>query len=270
MTTWTVHGNKSPVTISADRLGTGVGIYDYLQSSEKIFFDIRELVFTELLPPHSDSYETTYYGLVEISGGNVLSIGDPDTGYRSFGTVFDIGEDFDEVSFSFYSSIPKIVIHLTVSVFHEIVTKRNGSDFSLSIGGVFKNIFSRDIDKNFQEWHEKGYRKQFVIFPDDLNMFDQTEVRSWDLPRDFIARASKVVLVHEKVFAPHRSERRDQYVRQTDLEKEFSESRPANHEDLHDLLEQMRKTQSMHTSLLWVVTIVGTLLLAKIIFGLDF
>lgn len=270
MTTWTVLGNKSPVTISADRLGTGVGIYDYPQSSKKIFFDIRELEFTELLHPRSDPYETTYFGLVEISKGNVLSVGDPDTGYRSLGAEFTVSENFDEVSFSFYSSIPRLFVDLPASVFREIVTKRNESDFSLCIGGVFKNLFGRDIDKNLQEWHEKGYRKQFVIFPDDLDMSDQTEVKSWDLPRDFIARASDVVLVYEKVFTPHPSERRDVYLRHLDLEKEFSESRSANHDDLHDIVEQVRKTQSMHTSLLWVVTIVGTLLLAKIIFGLDF
>ena len=270
MTTWTVFGNKSPVTISADKLGTGVGVYDYPQSSKKIFFDIRELEFTELLHPQSDPYETTYFGLVEISKGNVLSVGDPDTGYRSLRAEFTVSENFDEVSFSFYSSVPELFVDLPASVFREIVTKGNGSDFSLCIGGVFKNLFGRNIDKNLQEWHEIGYQKQFVIFPDDLNISDQTEVKSWDLPRDFIARASDVILVYEKVFTPHPSERRDVYLRHLDLEKEFSESRSANHDDLHDLVEQVRKTQSMHTSLLWIVIIVGTLMLAKIIFGLDF
>lgn len=270
MTTWTVLGNKSPVTISADRLGTGVGIYDYLQSSKKIIFDIRELEFTELLHPRSDPYETTYFGLVEISKGNVLSVVDPGTGYRSLRAEFTVSENFNEVSFSFYSSVPRIFVDLPASVFREIVTKRNGSDFSLCIGVVFKNLFGRDIDKNLQEWHGKGYQKQFVIFPDDLNISDQTEVKSWDLPRDFIARASDVVLVYEKVFTPHPSERRDVYLRHLDLEKEFSESRSANREELHDLVAQVRKTQSMNTLLLWVVTIVGTLLIAKIISGLDF
>lgn len=270
MTTWTVLGNRSPATISADRLGTGIGIYDYLQSSEKIFFDVRELEFTELLHPQSDPYETTYFGLVEISKRNVLSIGDPDTGYRSLVAEFTVSENFDEVSFSFYSSIPRLFVDLPASVFREIVTKRNGSDFSLCIGGVFKNLFGRDIDKNFQEWHEKGYRKQFVIFPDDLDMSDQTEVKSWDLPRDFIAKASDAILVYEKVFTPHRSERRDVYDRQLDLENGSFESTSDNHENLRRLVDQVRKTQSMHTSLLWVVTIVGTLMLAKIIFGLDF
>ena len=270
MTNWTVNNEIDPLRICGDRLGTSIGIYEYVQFGKKIFFDIRELEFTELLHPRSDPYETTYFGLVEISKGNVLSVGDPDTGYRSLRAEFTVSENFDEVSFSFYSSIPQIFVDLPASVFREIVAKRNGSDFSLCIGVVFENLFGRDIDKNFQEWHEKGYQKQFVIFPEDLNLSDQMEVKSWDLPRDFIARASDVVLVYEKVFIPHPSERRDVYLRHLDLEKEFSESRSANHEDLNDLVEQVRKTQSMHTSLLWVVIIVGTLMLAKIIFGLDF